>query len=268
MERNEIEKGGTGQFIRVHVGDNVTFTFADGCFDEMSLGEHDDVVSYLDAHEQLVQEGIGWWMFEPDPETRGRYSPELAADIIEGIVECMGYDLQDITYVEGVDFKHQSGVLSWDEVESGGPPESKYDRTGVTNAEQKLKAVFTHIAKRTADAEELPSPLPTATFYDRDGEVPYALSPYIHSVTEPDDEQRERIAEFVAQDEYLELEDDGGRTVMIRHMGPRFEDASRWLEVFQFLRNEVLSIRDDEITYAVVRTEGDDETLEWDELRI
>jgi len=267
MESNEIETGNPGQFIRIHFGDEEDFTFSDGCFHDLgTIGDSDEVGSYLDAHESLIKEEMGWWMFEPDPDTRGRYSPELAVEIIEEVAEILGYALEEIMYVEGLDFKHTSGPLSWEDVGSESVPAEKYNRTGVEDSDQNIRSVFEYVAQKTTDAEEVPNPLPSSTFYDRDGEVAYALSPYVHTVSGLNEEQRETVKSYVSQDEYLAYDNEASDQVMIRHTGPQFEDAGRWLEVFQFLREEVLDINEGEITYGVIRYSGSDKKLSWDKI--
>lgn len=263
MEANEIEKGETGQFMRIHFGDDEQLTFSDGLFGELGLPDNDELTGYLDSHDELIHEGRGWWLFEPDPDTHGHYSPELAVEIIEEIASIMGYTIEDVTYVEGLDFKGEAGVVDWTDVEadSEAPP---YEHP-VTDEDVYIRGVFQHVFDETIAAEELPSPMPQAVFYDSTGQINYTLGPGIQTVVDLDDTQRERLERYVQNHSEL-MEESTQDKFTIIHAQSQSQSVEDWLEVFEFLRQEILDIESNQITHGELGYEGNAETIPWESI--
>lgn len=263
MEANEIEKGETGQFMRIHFGDDQQLTFTDGLFGELGLPDNEELTEYLDSHDELIHEGRGWWLFQPDPDTQGHYSPELAVEIIEDIASIIGHSIEDITYAEGLDFKGEAGVVDWTDVETTNeaPP---YEHP-VTDEDRYIRGVFQHVFDETMAVEELPSPMPQATFYDSTGQINYTLGPGIQTVADLDETQGERLDKYVQNHSDLMKESTSDKFTII-HAQSQNESIEDWLEVFEFLRREILDIESDQITHGELGYEGDVETISWESI--
>jgi hypothetical protein len=111
--------------------------------------------------------------------------------------------------------------------------------------------------------EELPSPMPQATFYDSIGQINYTLGPGIQTIADLDETQGERLDKYVQNHSDLMKESTPSKFTII-HAQSQSESIEDWLEVFDFLRREILDIESDQITHGELGYEGDAETISWE----